>query len=124
MSAMSGPAGGNRQAPAGTQIMELVLNTGARVNHFEDKAGFAAATDLDEVPTPKVINAIPKENIIDLTSKMTKDGILNWDVPEGKWNVIRPGYSLTGRQNHPASPEATGFEVDKLNPDYVTAKNM
>ncbi len=29
------------------------------------------------------------------------------------------GYSLTGRQNHPASPEATGLEVDKLDKDAV-----
>ena len=27
---------------------------------------------------------------------------------------MRLGYSLTGRENHPASPEATGLEVDKL----------
>ena len=29
------------------------------------------------------------------------------------------GYSLTGITNHPASPEATGLEVDKLNRDHV-----
>lgn len=119
MMAMLGLRGDNQPAPTGTPVMEVVLNTGARVNRFEDKAGFAAATDLEEVPTPEVSNAISKENIIDLTSKMAENGTLNWDVPEGKWNVIRLGYSLTGRENHPASPEATGFEVDKLNPQYV-----
>ena len=31
----------------------------------------------------------------------------------------RFGYSLTGRQNHPASPEATGLEVDKLDKEAV-----
>ena len=29
------------------------------------------------------------------------------------------GYSLTGRQNHPASPAGTGLEVDKLDEDAV-----
>ena len=119
MMAMMGFGGGNQPAPTGTPVMEVVLNTGARINRFEDKAGFATATDLEEVPTPEVSNAISKENIIDLTSQMAEDGTLNWDVPEGKWNVIRLGFSLTGRENHPASPEATGFEVDKLNPEYV-----
>ena len=33
--------------------------------------------------------------------------------------IIRFGYSLTGRQNHPASPEATGLEVDKLDKEAV-----
>ena len=35
--------------------------------------------------------------------------------------VLRLGYSLTGARNHPASPEATGLEVDKLNRTYVKA---
>ena len=33
--------------------------------------------------------------------------------------MVRFGYSLTGRQNHPASPEATGLEVDKLDKEAV-----
>ena len=117
--AMMGLGRSRQPAATGTAIMELVLNTGARVNRFEDKAGFATATDLETVPTPEVANAISKENLIDVTAMMAEDGTLNWEVPEGKWNVIRLGFSLTGRQNHPASPEATGFEVDKLNPEYV-----
>ena len=119
MMAMMGLGGGNQPAPTGTEVMELVLNTGARVNRFEDKAGFATATDLEEVPTPETSNAVSAENIIDLTAQMAEDGSLTWDVPEGKWNIIRMGFSLTGRENHPASPEATGFEVDKLNAQYV-----
>ena len=35
--------------------------------------------------------------------------------------IIRFGYSLTGHQNSPASPEATGLEVDKLNAAHVKA---
>ena len=31
------------------------------------------------------------------------------------------GYSLLGITNHPASPEGTGLEVDKLNPEHVKA---
>ena len=38
---------------------------------------------------------------------------------QGNWMIIRFGYSLTGRQNHPASPEATGLEVDKLDKEAV-----
>ncbi|WP_297094776.1 glycosyl hydrolase [uncultured Draconibacterium sp.] len=119
MMAMMGLGGGNQPAPTGTEVMELLLNTGARVNRFEDKAGFATATDLEQVPTPETSNAIATEDIIDLTAQLAEDGSLNWDVPEGKWNIIRMGFSLTGRENHPASPEATGFEVDKLNKQYV-----
>ena len=106
-------------APAGTQIAEVVLHTDAYVNRFEEKAAFATATDLANAPTPNVANPVTKADVIDLTSQTNKDGKFNWTAPAGKWIVLRLGYSLTGHQNSPASPEATGLEVDKLNADYV-----
>ena len=33
--------------------------------------------------------------------------------------MLRFGYSLLGITNHPATPEATGLEVDKLDRRYV-----
>ena len=106
---------------SGTAVAELVLHTSGRINRFEDKAGFAAAasTELARSATPEVKDAIMKSNVVDLTSMMKPDGSLEWTVPEGKWAIMRLGYSLTGHQNSPASPEATGLEVDKLNPTYV-----
>ncbi|NTV83116.1 MAG: glycoside hydrolase [Bacteroidales bacterium] len=118
------PAPGNLNqpsAPAGTSVAELVIHTGVRINRFEEKAGFATATasDLANSATPEVKNAIQKNDVIDLTSMMKPDGSLDWTPPAGKWIIMRLGYSLTGHQNSPASPEATGLEVDKLNPEYV-----
>ncbi len=105
------------------KISELVLHTGARVNWFEDKAAFTTEPDLNAFPTPDVPSsaAVPKVSVMDLTSRMTPDGRLNWAPPDGRWVVLRMGYSLTGARNSPASPEATGLEVDKLNRTYVKA---
>jgi len=109
------------QGPSGTPVAELVLHTGANVNRLEDKAGFATATavDLASSPTPEVKNSVQKSDVVDLTALMDADGNLEWTAPEGNWTIIRLGYTLTGHQNSPASPEATGLEVDKLNPEYV-----
>ncbi len=111
------------EPPPGAQVAELVLHTGARVNHFEEKAAFAAAVNLESLPTPAVPSSdvIRKAEVVDLTAKMREDGSLDWSPPAGDWIVMRLGYSLTGRQNHPASPEATGLEVDKLDPVAVRA---
>ncbi len=107
----------------GINIAELVLHTVARINRFEDKAGFSSAAGLFNMATPVIPGneAISKSEIIDLTSKMKPDGTLEWTPPAGRWTIMRFGYSLTGHQNSPASPEATGFEVDKLNAGYVKA---
>ncbi len=104
---------------AGIEIAELVLCTEPMVNRFEEKAGFVAATNLEKAPTPASKEAIQKSNVIDLTSQLTSDGKLSWTPPEGNWKVIRLGYSLIGRQNGPASPEATGLEVDKMSAEHV-----
>jgi hypothetical protein len=104
-------------APTNYEIAELVLHPGARVNHFEEKAAFVPTPDLYEFATAKVDpnDAVMKSDVIDLTSKMRPDGTLDWTPPPGRWVVLRFGYSLLGITNHPATAEATGLEVDKLN---------
>ncbi|HUP03518.1 MAG TPA: glycosyl hydrolase [Bryobacteraceae bacterium] len=101
------------------QIAELALHPSSYVNRFEDKAAFAATIDLYSMSTPAQQDAVPKAGVIDLTSRMRPDGSLDWTPPPGRWVALRLGYSLTGHQNSPASPEATGLEVDKLNRTYV-----
>jgi hypothetical protein len=105
------------------QIAELALDTGARVNRFEDKAAFGIATGLYDSPTAPVPAqaAVSKADVVDLTSKLRPDGRLEWTPPAGNWTVIRLGFSLMGTTNHPASPEATGLEVDKLSAAHVKA---
>ncbi len=111
------------QLPAGTKVAELVLHTVSRVNRFEEKAAFATATDLYSALTPEIKpdEAVSKSAVIDITSNMKPDGTLEWTPPAGNWMVIRLGYSLTGHKNSPASPEATGLEVDKLSAEHVKA---
>ncbi|WP_263375458.1 glycosyl hydrolase [Granulicella aggregans] len=103
------------------EIAELTLQTGARVNRFEEKAAFVTMQDLYPFATPTVDAdaVIAKSDVIDLTSKMQPDGTLDWTPPAGGWVVVRFGYSLLGITNHPATKEATGLEVDKLNHAYV-----
>jgi len=109
--------------PSGINVAEVVLHTSAFVNRFEDKAGFTSASRLYRLGMISIPDseAVKKSEIIDLTSKMKPDGRLDWTPPAGRWIILRFGYSLTGHQNSPASPEATGLEVDKLNAGYVKA---
>jgi hypothetical protein len=107
--------------PTEHRIAELVLHTSSRVNRAEDKAAYFVAPSLDGTATPDAspMSVIRKEQIIDLTSHMRPDGSLEWTPPSGRWAVLRLGCSLLGITNHPASPEGTGLEVDKLNRAHV-----
>lgn len=99
-----------------TPVSELVLYTVNKVNHAEEKAAFSSPYDMMDFETPASEGA---QEVIDLTDKVN-DGKLSWNAPEGEWRIYRFGYSLTGKANHPASPEATGLEVTKLDKDAVT----
>lgn len=59
-------------------------------------------------------SVVKLKNIVDLTSKLLPDGRLIWDVPEGDWTILRIGHTPTGKDNHPATPEGRGLEVDKM----------
>ncbi len=105
-------------------VSQFILSTVTRIQDAGDKAGNMFYRLLQQETTPETDVAARLEDVIDLTDRF-KDGVLNWDVPEGRWRIFRFGYSLTGKTNHPASPEATGLEVDKLDPkavrDYLEA---
>ena len=103
------------------EIFDLALIAGARVNRFEDKAAFGTVADLYSILTPAYDphDAIARGDVVDLTSRMHPDGTLDWTPPPGDWVVLRFGYSLLGITNHPATAEATGLEVDKLNGRFV-----
>lgn len=103
-------------AEKAVKICELNFSSSPRVNRWEEKAAFGNMFEYQSEATPSVApdETIQLSNVIDLTSKMQPDGTLDWDVPAGKWEILRLGYSLTGQKNAPASREATGYEVDKL----------
>ncbi len=103
------------------KVAEVEFHSTPRVNHWQEKAAFGNMMEFDSVAGPPLpVEQTPSRGqVIDITSKMQPDGSLEWDAPPGRWIVLRMGCSLTGEKNHPATPEATGFEVDKLNRAHV-----
>ncbi len=113
-----------RSVGAGAGIAELALSSVPRVERYKEKS--LAKLFQSEVPAwdeylwreqPQADDrsmAVQPGQVIDLSDKMTADGTLTWDVPEGEWTVLRTGMTPTGVVNEPACPDATGYEVDKL----------
>ena len=111
-------------APAETYVLsEAILHADARVHRAEEKAGFSFLFEYESVPTPAVASTqtVAPADVIDLTDKLQADGTLVWDVPPGRWTVLRLGQSLTGAKNRPATPAGSGFEADKLSRKHMEA---
>ena len=64
---------------------------------------------------------IDPRSVLDITDKMASDGSIEWEVPEGNWRILRTAMLPTGVTNAPASPEATGPEVDKMSKEHVAS---
>lgn len=102
---------------------EIKLHRGARVNRWEDKAGFYHLFNYEPVASDEVssISIINKDAVVDITKYMGADGTLKWKVPAGKWKIMRFGYSLTGARNRPSVPAGSGLETDKLSREHIEA---
>lgn len=94
-----------------------VPHTAERIDDIERKIG-AAAKPVSRLPSDAV-RGIPADAVIDLTANMGDDGTLQATLPQGDWVILRFGYTTTGAGNHPAVPEGTGLEIDKLDADAV-----
>ena len=69
---------------------------------------------LAHYPATPSVAAIDKSKIIDLTDRLQPDGRLVWDVPPGKWTIMRFGMRNNGAITRPAPHSGLGFECDKF----------
>ena len=87
----------------------------ATINNIGVKAGIKDDAVLSSPDAgDSAVWAIQRDKVVVLTSKLAADGRLNWQVPAGKWVVLRIGYTPTGANNHPAPKEGEGLECDKF----------
>jgi len=118
-----------KNANPNSGLAEVILATAPRVERFSEKTlakmhptplpywhdyQWAQQPEVDDKAT--VIDA---SKVIDITQYLAADGTLNWEVPEGEWVILRTGMTPTGTVNSPASPEATGYEVDKMSKKHA-----
>jgi len=94
----------------------------ARIPSIEAKTSLDRADRLDpQAPGLPREAVVPRSAVVTLTDRMGPDGRLRWNAPEGRWTVLRMGYTLTGAQNAPAPAEGRGLECDKMSREAMDA---
>jgi hypothetical protein len=96
-----------------------------RIKILEDIIGWSGIYPLYELlredyTTPA--NAILNNDIVDVTPYF-KEGKLEWDVPDGKWTIIRYGMTCTGVKVSTSSNGGGGLCLDHLNKDALLQYN-
>ena len=88
---------------------------GGKIQDLEAKDGDNGGFVMSSPATPNAPDSvIRREAMVDLTGRLQAGGRLEWDVPKGRWTILRVGYTPTGVNNHPAPREGEGLECDKL----------
>ncbi|WP_243751677.1 glycosyl hydrolase [Niastella caeni] len=101
------------------KINGILLSGEPVIHQYEGKSGaiwrVSERTTVSQAPDSL---CVPLNKIIDITSKMTPDGRLTWEVPEGNWTIMRVGHTSTGQTNATGGG-GKGLECDKFNPEAV-----
>ena len=97
------------------------LFSAARNDDWEALAGWTMRNLMHNPPRRQSASAWAAA-VTNVTAQMRKDGTIAWDVPAGKWAIVRVGHVNTGAKNAPAPKEGTGFECDKLSPKGANAQ--
>ncbi len=70
---------------------------------------------LDEEYSPDDAVDCRSNEVVDLTASTDADGRIKWDVPPGRWTVLRFGYTLEGQHVRGTSRNTQGgYEADML----------
>ncbi|GGH60293.1 DNA-binding protein [Filimonas zeae] len=96
------------------KLRGLTLSGAPRIHQYEGKNG--AIWRISERTTAQQLtakDAIPLQKIISLAGKLDAQGRLKWQVPAGKWCILRVGHTSTGHTNATGGA-GIGLECDKF----------
>ena len=74
-----------------------------------------------EAASPPPDSVTPSERVVDVTGRMGRDGRLTWDVPPGKWMLLRYGHASNFKMTRPCPAAAVGLECDRLSKAGIEA---
>ena len=130
------PTEGNRfrlvfkNTTAGSGIRELELSAVPLVERYSEKS----LAKMHQTPLPywqdymwpaqeepgDASLVVSADRVMDISDKLDGD-LLTWEVPEGKWIVLRTGMLPTQVMNGPAIEDGIGLEVDKWSREHLAA---
>lgn len=100
------------------KVAGIELSGEAKIHQYEGKSG--AVWRISKSSNENILNefCIDPNAIVNITEFLSKNGKLSWEVPAGKWVILRMGHTSTGLTNY-VGGGGQGLECDKLNSKAV-----
>jgi hypothetical protein len=108
---VTGPSGFNSILPFPEVSEQTPKNADGSPVFYKNVAtiAFPVAEPGDSIPI--------RPGVTDLSNKMDRNGRLDWEVPEGKWKIMRLICSNSGQKLVLPSPKSAGYNIDHFNPE-------
>ena len=97
-------------------LADFRLESEPRIEDIDGKTYRCKMPSLHETVIDELGGSVlEKGETIDLTRLMAADGRVVWNMPDGRWKILRIGYCATGRLTSKSGTDAgRGLEVDRL----------
>lgn len=104
-------------------LRDVVLSPAAMVDLWPEKAGLISDHIFgDDTPDYKSGEVIDPAAIIDISDRQRPDGVLRWQVPQGKWVIMRFACVPTGAKTKHGRKNLLGLECDKMSREAAEAQ--
>lgn len=98
------------------KLKGIEILSSPRIHQYEGKSGLvwriSPRTNTAQLPDSI---CVPLNKIVQLSAKMNGKGQLVWDIPPGRWTILRMGHTATGHTNATGGA-GIGLECDRFNP--------
>ena len=102
-------------APSSLMFGNACLSASPTVDNWEVKAAFRPEfADYRQVPKISGDKGISFKKIRDISSSASADGTLRWQVPSGRWRIMRFGHVPTGAKTKHGRKGMSGLECDRM----------
>ncbi|MBS1565011.1 MAG: discoidin domain-containing protein [Bacteroidetes bacterium] len=114
----SGPGAEDLDAAKWKPVLKLngiTLSSAPRIHQYEGKTGevwrISPRSTTEQIPDSV---CVPMDKLVNLSAQMDGTGRLRWNVPPGRWVIMRMGHTTTGHTNATGGG-GKGLECDKFN---------
>lgn len=103
----------------GPQVTDTEANALAVVKTFEAAAGVRLSQKMDPKTTQALAAFSADGNCVDLTSRIARDGTVDWTPGSGAWQVYAVSQRPSGQKVKRASPGGQGHMLNPLYPEAM-----
>ncbi|MDT0677601.1 glycosyl hydrolase [Autumnicola musiva] len=99
------------------KVSKIILSNQPKIDNYQGKSGLVWRISPETAQIPAE-DFIPEAQMINISENLDENGRLNWNAPDGDWNIMRFGHTSTGQENETGGG-GKGLEVDKFDPEAV-----